>query len=194
MSRKPSLRDRNRAVAAAAPTAPIMEPQPAQEATTATVRRPAAKPKEPAVKAAGESETIRVGITVPPEVLADSRDAYVADLDDLADPALSHSRWVERAARDHLARSIAARQAIEADLPEQTMSKPMARAWFFHPETVQGIDEAIATERHEGHPWRSRTAFVVQAMRVAIEAARTRRDGALPQAPARLPNQPTLRA
>ena len=192
MSRKPSLRDRNRAVAAA-PAAPVMEPQPTQEATTATVRRTAAK-KEPAAKAAGESETIRVGITVPPEVLADSRDAYVADLDDLADPALSHSRWVERAARDHLARSIAALHSIEADLPEQALSQPMARAWFFHPETVQSIDEAIARERHEGHPWRSRTAFVVEAMRVAIEAARARRDGSLPQAPGRLPNRPTFRA
>lgn len=201
-TRRPSLRDRNRAqMASAADRAVTTSPEPAPaQAVRAreqmdSPRRAADAPNAAAAgsEAAGESSTIKVGFTVPPQVLEDSRGAYVADLDDLDDPELSHARWIERALRAHVARSIATRQKVEAELPA-AQGTPLKRAWFLRPDAVAAVDDAIATERAEGAEWRSRTAFAIAAMQVAIEAARDRRSGTLPQAPPRLPNRPTFRS
>lgn len=211
MAQRKSLRERNLAAyrpaevaevePAAAPKkqAPREQPAPVSAAPAAPAApaaararrtRPAAQDGAPSAVRADGTVTLKAGLNVPRVVLADSRRAYVADLDDLEDPPGTHAEWIERAMLAHAALELAERQRVAAELPAlegDTTKTP--RSYYFDPQAVDRITDTLAAERRSGQVWRSQAEFGVEAMRVAIEASRARRGGVLPTAPSRLPNR-----
>lgn len=196
------------AIEADEPSAPVTSITEAASKKAATKKAPAKKTtakKAPAKKTAATNRATRTGsvttverpdgtvahkisIHIPKDVWEDSRRAYCADLlDERPGRPTSHSEWVEDAVMTHADRDPAERKTLEGALPEPQLSGT-PRPVYLADDAIDAITDELARDRKAGL-WRARSAFIVQAIHVAVEIARDRRGGELPEAPKRLPRQ-----
>lgn len=190
--RRKSLRDfDDQAIAVADPQAgPTAKPEVAEGVPPASLKQQAARvaPRSP-VHVRGASETTRSGIYFRPQTFEDARSAYLVDLDQ-PDAPDSIARWIDRSLRIHAARSIRDRAQLADSLPpEGQEGSGFSRSFELSDDTIAARDAAIAADRRAGRAT-SRSQFASEAIRHAIEQARTRNGGVLPPAPTRLPNKP----
>lgn len=136
------------------------------------------------------SETTRTGLYFHPATFEAAKSAYLVDFDALPDSADSFARWISAALAAHAAMTPADRATAADELPGEPRSgSGFTRSFELDDNTIQAMESAI-TEDRRSHRFVTRSQFGNEAVRVAIEAAKTRTGGVLPPAPARLPNRP----
>ena len=203
MTRRASLRDRNRAAIALdadtppAPTEPAAptatEPTDVGERPTraAPPPPPAATPERPAPRrpaaAATAGDTARLGIYLTPSEFDQAKAGYLADWTN-GGTCDTFARWIAAAIDAHAART--PRQRAAKALPrgraeERTGS---TRSFSIPVDTMTRMRAAITADQHAGR-WPSDSAWCGEAISLAVSAARDRSGGALPTPPPRLPNR-----
>ena len=138
---------------------------------------------------AGESRMVRTGIYWQREVHDLARSAYVADLDATPAGPEFFVEWLRQALEAHVELTPAARAARAGDLPQITPGGGFNQMYPLPAELLEQIEEAVVADRRELGRAASRSAFVREAVLVAVEAARRRRGGTLPPPPNQLPNR-----
>lgn len=136
--------------------------------------------------------TTKISIWVTPQVFDDAKSAFLADFDTLpADQAQdTFAKWVARALDLHAARTPKERTGLEAERNDDGKSGP--RSFTIPQATMAALEAALVDDRRAGRVT-SRSQFAFEALKAATEEARQRNGGALPPAPARLPNAPLAR-
>lgn len=121
-----------------------------------------------------------------------ARSAYVADLDtDPTSPAV-FAGWLARVIEQHVARTPAARAKIADQVPESGGVRGSSRGHRVGRAVIDALEDAIVQDRLDGRTV-SRSAFVIEAVHAAGEAARTRLGRPLPPPPAKLGYRPPRR-
>lgn len=94
----------------------------------------------------------------------------------------SFARWISAALAAHAALTPAQRATAAAELPEEPRSgSGFTRSFELDDTTVQAMEDAITADRR-AHRFVTRSQFGNEAVRAAIEAAKTRAGGVLPPA------------
>lgn len=172
---------------------PVAEPGQGEVPEHVASAEPAAarvKPAKTATAARSTTATTRTGLYFHPATFEAAKSAYLVDFDALPDSADSFARWVSAALDVHAGLTAEQRAAAAAGLPEEPRAgSGFTRSFELDDSTVQAMETAI-TEDRRAHRYVTRSQFSNEAVRVAIEAAKTRAGGVLPPAPARLPNRP----
>ena len=207
MTRRSSLRDRNRAAIALdadTPAAPIESaappateptdvgegptgpaqppPQPAAEA--ATPERPA--PRRPAA-ATSAGDTARLGIYLTPSEFDQAKAGYLADWTN-GGTCDTFARWIAAAIDTHAARTPRQRAAKAHPRGRAEERTGSTRSFSIAVDTMTRMRAAITADQHAGR-WPSDSAWCGEAISLAVSAARDRNGGALPNPPPRLPNR-----
>jgi len=132
----------------------------------------------------------RLGIYMHAPLYNDAKSAFVASQDLDAHPARTIAEWVAKVLEEHNNRSAGERAAIAEQLgPEKDRTGSANNRTFVVPdEPIKAAQDAIAEDRRTAHRVLSRSEYATEAIRWAIEQARTASGGQLPPAPARLPN------
>lgn len=138
---------------------------------------------------AGASGMVRTGIYWQREVYDLARSAYVADLDATPAGPEFFVEWLRRALEEHVELTPAARADRVGDLPQVTPGGGFNQMYPLPAELLEQIREAVGADRRGLGRAASRSAFVREAVLVAVEAARRRRGGTLPPPPNQLPNR-----
>lgn len=121
-----------------------------------------------------------------------ARSAYVADLDTDPDSPAVFAGWLARVIEQHADRTPAARAKIADQIPQTDESDGSSRGHRVGRAAIDVLEDAIIKDRQHGRVV-SRTAFVIEAVHAAGEAARTRLGRPLPPPPAKLSNRPPRR-
>lgn len=191
-TRRRSLRDRNQQAMAADP-----EPQADETATPDPAPTPAPEPQaeqateEPkktraTASKATASDTTRLGIYLTPVEFNNAKAAYLADWNN-GGQSDTFARWIGAAIDTHAARSPQQRGTAEARV--RAAKRAGASKSFSIPTgTVTQMRAAITADQQAGR-WPSDSAWCGEAIRSAVDHARTHNGGTLPTPPARLPNR-----
>lgn len=171
-----SLADRDHAAITHEPpaTAPSAVPPPQP---TATVPSTSTRRTQTTNRA---SDTIRISVTMTPELYNTCKAAYLADWhhDHRHD---TFAAWITNALERHTQRTPQQRAATDATPSGQPRS-------FAVPSTVvEQIQTSIRADQQAGN-WPTRSAWCSQALTAAANHTRDR-DGGLPTPPARLPQR-----
>jgi hypothetical protein len=134
----------------------------------------------------GPSEE-RVGVYLTTGLYEAARSAYLADWQS-GGVADTFQKWLAVAFDAHAALSPAARIRAIGSNAEDITGRGVSRTFKVPAETIARMRESIRSDRENGH-WGSDSAWCVEAIAAAISLARRRGGGALPTAPARLPNR-----
>lgn len=120
-----------------------------------------------------------------------ARAAYVSDFARLgADAPNGFDHWIGAAAERYAALSAKQRAKRLAALPDEPVAEKKSYKARLSESTVEAIDRGIAADAENGL-YKSRSPWVIEAMRLGIEEARERAGGTLPEPPAgRLPIRP----
>lgn len=158
-------------------------------ARSGVVRRPGA---------VGTGRVAPIGLYWDREVWVQARSAFVSDLDHSpGEPAETFIDWLHAAIRTRAALSPADRARVvvpATPVQEWGQSQGISRMSPLEVELVVAVDEAIVADRRHRNRLCSRSAFVQDAVLVAIEAARARHPaGHLELVTGRLPNNPVRR-
>lgn len=183
-----SLRDVEHSYHDPAPETPAA-PEPTPEPATRPAPRPrtAGSRRTPTIRTAA---TTRTGIYFRPETFDDAKSAYLVDLDARPEAPDSIARWIAEAMELHANKTPEERKEIVNQLPEEPQGGAGFTRSFELPDHVLELrDGAITTDRRNGRVT-TRSGFATEAIRHAIEQARQRAGGVLPEPPARLPNKP----
>lgn len=144
-----------------------------------------------------EQDRVPVGIYWDPQLWDDARAAFVSDLKHDPDPEPAFIAWLHRSLEAHVARGPQGRAALGIERPAPRapgQGQGMSRMSPLDPGTLQRVDDAVAADFEELDRLGGRSAFVHEAVTVAVNAARGRRpDGVLPPPPARLSTNPHRR-
>ena len=132
---------------------------------------------------------VRTGIYWQREVYDLGRSAYVADLDATPAGPEFFVDWLRQALEEHAALPPQARADRAAELPEVTPGRGFNQMYPLPTELLDKVKEAIIEDRRQLGRASSRSAFVREAVLVAVETARRRRGGTLPPPPNQLPNR-----
>ena len=166
--RRKTLADRNREA-----IAQTTKPQPPAP------EEPAAR-HEPTVQRTSTG-ACRVGTNISPAQYAEVKAAFLADwldggqLDKL-------SAWVESSMERHAQRTPQQRAAIGSTGPNGSITRTFDVACTARDRML----DAMSADQDAGR-WLTQSAWIYEALTASVEAARTRRGGALPTPPARLP-------
>ena len=135
--------------------------------------------------------TARLGLYLRQGTLEGAKSAYVADLDTLTDPPTSFARWIAAALDAHAARTPADRAKLaEAHPDPEEGHRGVNRAFILPVDTITRMGETTVIDRRAGR-MQSVSQLAAEALRIAIQEAKDRAGGTLPEAPKRLPNRPT---
>ena len=149
----------------------------------------------------GESR-VSIGAWWDPEIWARARAAYVYDLDHHPDAPAGFIQWLHWVIELHIRRDVQGRDNIQVPPRRELAARPdpdhpekVAGLTRHHPlraDLVERMDHAIAADR-QANRYRTRSAWLQDAVTVAIDDAEQRSGGRLPTIPdgVRLPNQPT---
>lgn len=141
-----------------------------------------------------EQDRIPVGIYWDPQLWDEARAAFVSDLKHHPDPAPAFIVWLHRALEEHVARGPQGRAGLGIERPEPRapgQGQGKSRMSPLDPGTLKRVDDAVAADFDQLDRIGGRSAFVQEAVTVAVDAARTRRpDRTLPAAPRRLTTNP----
>ncbi|WP_068255582.1 hypothetical protein [Janibacter corallicola] len=151
-------------------------------ATPAAEQRPA-----PKKKTAGASETARLGVYMTAAEFHDAKAAYLSDWqaggqDD------TFGRWIGTVLENHAARSTAEREALSRPVGRSQTRTGSPRSFTIPTHSVERMREGVTADQGAGR-WLSDSAWAGDAIAAAVEAARKRDGGQLPEPPARLPNR-----
>lgn len=147
------------------------------------------EPSELEASSTGQPEMVRTGIYWQREVYDLARSAYVADLDATPAGPEFFVEWLRKALEEHAELTPTGRADRSAELPQTTPGRGFNQMYPLPAELLDQVEEAIAEDRRELGRAASRSAFVREAVLVAVEAARRRRGGTLPPPPNQLPNR-----
>ena len=139
--------------------------------------------------AADAAAVVRTGVYWQREVYDLARSGYVADLDATPAGPEFFVEWLRQALEDHAELTPATRADRAGSLPETTPGRGFNQMYPLPAELLAQVEEAIADDRREVGRAASRSAFVREAVLVAVESARRRRGGTLPPPPNQLPNR-----
>lgn len=204
MTRRSSLRDRNRAAIALdadTPPAPIESAAPPATESTDVGERPTglarpepaatAPPERPAprrpVAAASAGDTARLGIYLTPSEFDQAKAGYLADWTN-GGTCDTFARWIAAAIDTHAARTPRQRAAKAHPRGRAEERTGSTRSFSIAVETMTRMRAAITADQHAGR-WPSDSAWCGEAISLAVSAARDRNGGALPTPPPRLPNR-----
>lgn len=201
-----SLRDRNRdAIALDPETAELghsAEPSSSAEPTTQEtppkapqrVEEATKQPSTPKSPAAGRravsaaaSETARLGIYLSPAEFDDAKAAYLTDWTH-GGVADTFARWIAAAIDTHAGRTPKQRTARAQPKGRAEARTGSTRSFAIPTDTMARMRAAINADQQAGR-WPSDSAWCGEAIRIAVDAARTGNGGTLPTPPARLPNR-----
>ena len=208
MTRRSSLRDRNRAAIALdadTPPTPIETAAPpateptdvgersAERPTGSTRSQPAATetPEQPAPRrpaaAASAGDTARLGIYLTPSEFDQAKAGYLADWTN-GGTCDTFARWIAAAIDTHAARTPRQRAAKAHPRGRAEERTGSTRSFSIAVDTMTRMRAAITADQHAGR-WPSDSAWCGEAISLAVSAARDRNGGALPTPPPRLPNR-----
>ena len=190
MAARKSLRDLDNDALGDTPPAPAAPPAPSEPAAPAADSKPAPpRPRKRATKPAAAGATT-VGVYMQRATFDAARGAYMADLDTLTTGPDTFAGWIDAALATHAGLDAEARTAIAEQLPPEQRSETRGinRTFQVGQDTINDVNAALVADRQAGR-WRSRSEFAVEAILAAIEAAKKRAGGVLPEAPPRLPNR-----
>ncbi len=179
-----TIRDRNAAALAATPTPP--QPLGASAPGADGPRAPA--PAARVSRQADLAERAVLSITIRPEDLDQAKSAYLFDWlrEGRHD---TFPRWLGAVIRRHAALASEERAQIEATRPPKVTSRGLKRAFQMDPRDVAEMARARNDDFVGHRRYVSEADWCGDAIRQAIEAARTAAGGTLPPPPARLPNR-----
>lgn len=136
-----------------------------------------------------------VGLYWDPETWGRARAAYVSDLD--RDPQCpdAYIGWLHQAIEQHIERGHRARADAGVEQPARRSSgQGLTRTYPLRDSLVERMDSAIADDRQENGRFLGPSAFVHEAVTLAIDKAIARRGGReLPPPPAKLTTRPRRR-
>lgn len=118
-----------------------------------------------------------------------ARSAYVADLDATPAGPEFFVDWMRRALEEHVDLTPKARSEIADKLPEISDRRSFNQTYPMPVDLIAQVEAAVAKDRRELGRVASRSAFALDAFRVAADKARARRGGTLPPPPNHLPNR-----
>lgn len=186
MARRASLRDRDSAAIA---TSPHLPGPPADVSDAADLApAPPATAQRAAPKAGGgvAGSDVRISLYLHPDTYHDTRAAYVADFEQ-PDPASSYAEWIAEAVRTHAGLRAEQRAQLADTQPVIDRAGVGIHRTVKVPANVQAVmDDARRADRLTGRAI-GRSGFAYQAILAAIDTARHRAGGTLPEPPARLP-------
>lgn len=169
------------APAGAAADESIPEPTPAAPAEP---MKPA--PKTPPAKVNAESDTVRLGVGLPPAEFAAAKAAYLADWQSVRRSDMFRL-WIADAIATHAARTAAERGRLTVTTrPGRSGSD--TRSFDVDVDVLERMRAAITEDNVDGR-WPSESAWAADAIAAAVDAARERAGGQLPTPPARLPRR-----
>lgn len=195
-----SIRERKaRAVEAAAeahsaPAQPMAEESrpPAPDGTSTKERTEDSEPRSarstPTSTSTSSSMTAtsRIGIYFHPDEFDRAKSAYLADWTN-GGQADTFAKWIAAALDAHAAARPAQRAASTRTRPEGQGSG-WSRSFTLPTDTVERMRAAIVDDQRANR-WLSESAWAGEAVATAAEKAEEKAGGALPPAPARLPNR-----
>lgn len=132
---------------------------------------------------------VRTGVYWQREVHDLARSAYIADLDATPAGPEFFVDWLRQSLEEHASLDPQARADRAAQLPELTPGRGFNQMYPLPADLLEQVREAIVEDRKQLGRASSRSAFVREAVLVAVETARRRRGGTLPPPPHQLPNR-----
>lgn len=121
-----------------------------------------------------------------------ARSAYVADLDTDPDSPAVFAGWLARVIEQHVARTPAARAKTADQISKTEEGRGSSKGHRVGRAVIDALEDAIVQDRLDGRMV-TRSAFVIEAVHAAGEAARIRSGRPLPPPPAKLGYRPPRR-
>lgn len=183
MARRASLRDRDNAAIATSPHLPAPTPQ-----VDDTADRAPSPTRRAAPKAGGgvAGSDVRISLYLHPDTYRDTRAAYIADFEQ-PDPATSYAEWIAEAVQTHAELRAEQRAQLVDTQPAIDRAGVGIHRTVKVPADVQAVmDDARRADRLTGRAI-GRSGFAYEAILTAIDTARHKAGGTLPEPPARLP-------
>lgn len=140
----------------------------------------------------GASYVSQLGVYWPRATWDLARSAYVADLDSDPDSPVVFTAWLARAIEQHAVRTSSARAKVASRMPQAKQGRGVSKGHRVGQATIEALEDAIVADRQHGRLV-SRSAFVLEAVHAAADAARARLARPLPPPPAKLSNRPPRR-
>ncbi|WP_338752272.1 hypothetical protein [Janibacter alittae] len=136
-----------------------------------------------------------VGLYWDPETWGRARAAYVSDLDRDPECPDAYIGWLHLAIEGHVERGHRARAEAGIEQPARRRSgQGLTRTYPLKDSLVERMEDAIAADRREDGRFLGPSAFVHEAVTLAIDEAIARRGGVeLPPPPAKLTTRPRRR-
>lgn len=192
MPRRASLRDRDNAAIATSRNlpAPATEDVDARTdpAPTSRSTQPQTTPKQdvgPATTGTSGGGA-RISLYLHPDTYRDARAAYVVDFEQ-PNPASSYAEWIAAAVRTHADLHSEERGQLAATLPDIDRAGVGIHRTVKVSADIQTVMDAARREDRLAGRVIGRSGFAYEAVLAAIEAARARVGGILPEPPGRLP-------
>jgi hypothetical protein len=136
-------------------------------------------------------ETISTGAYWDPALWQMARAAYVADLDNDPNAPDAFIGWIHRAIEQHAVRGVRGRARLRAEhSPTGEARRGFNRHHPLRASTRFALEHAIIEDRRTGGVVLSRSAFLREAVIVAVNESRLRAGGELTMVAGRLPNHP----
>lgn len=190
MPRRASLRDRDNAAIETSRNLPAPVGVDTHNASVPTSRKTPphttlAHDVGPATTGTGGGGA-RISLYLHPDTYRDARAAYVVDFEQ-PNPASSYAEWVAAAVHTHADLPSAERAQLAGTLPDIDRAGVGIHRTVKVSALIQTVmDDARRQDRLAGRVI-GRSGFAYEAVLAAIDAARTRVGGVLPEPPARLP-------
>ncbi len=192
MPRRASLRDRDNAAIATNRNLPAPAPEGIDTHTDPAPTRRKTQPQTTPKQDAGPSTVstggggARISLYLHPDTYRDTRAAYVVDFEQ-PNPASSYAEWIAAAVHAHADLQSEERAQLAGTLADIDRAGVGIHRTVKVSEQIQTVmDDARRQDRLAGRVI-GRSGFAYEAVLAAIDAARARVGGVLPEPPARLP-------
>lgn len=144
-------------------------------------------PKKRPTPTKGAGDVARLGIYMSSTEFQDAKAAYLADWQ-AGGEADTFARWIAAALEAHAARTPAEREPLTRPVGRSKTRTGSPRSFNVAADTVERMREGVTADQDAGR-WLSDSAWAGDAIAAAVEAARERTGGQLPEPPARLPSR-----
>lgn len=144
-----------------------------------------------------DGDRVPVGIYWDPQLWDLARAAFVSDLLHDQDPPPAFIAWLHRALEHYAQLEPAGRSALGIDPPQprgRGQGQGKSRMSPLNTRVLELVDQGVADDLRELGKMGSRSAFIHEAVTLAVQHARARNpEGELPPPPARLNTNPHRR-
>ena len=195
MSTRPSIKKRRQAAMAADAAESTPSSAQTRDDADATAPSPALTAREESTKRATKeaprtsstSDTTRVGVYIAASGYDDAKAAYLSDWQH-GGQSDTFGKWISAALEAHAARGADERARLARHGGRAETRTGSSRSFTVPVDTVERMRAAIIEDQDAGR-WPSDSAWCADAIAAAVDLARERGGGVLPQPPARLPNR-----